>query len=249
MSETRTHFRMMACLYSSLRTLFGHRSDIALAANTPLHYAESHAELHKIPDLMVIKGGRSNGERAALHSWEEHSVPAVVFEITSAATWLEDLVNKSALYMRLGVKEYFIFDPHGAVLKEGVQGLRLHNGEYLPITPNKEGTLASTELGVHLVRQGDLLRLIDPESKQIIPWGEEVAGFTASASPEVDTTALQAALQRAEEAALRAEERAARAEEKATHVDQDSQRFRNLEAENAHLRVLLGQMQGTKVVR
>lgn len=248
MSETRTHFRMMACLYSSLRTLFGNRSDVYLGAHTPLHYAEQQAELHKTPDLVVVKGGRSNADRAALHSWEEHAIPAVVFEITSPATWLEDLVNKSALYMRLGVKEYFIFDPQAAVLKEGVQGLRLHNGEYVPIAPNKEGALASQELGVQLVRQGDLLRLLDPESKQVIPWGEEVTGGPIAVA-EGDNTALHEALQRAEEAALRAEERAARAEEKAARGDQDSQRFRNLEAENAHLRVLLGQMQGTKVVR
>lgn len=249
MSETHTHFRMMACLYSSLRTLFGNRSDIYIGAHTPLHYAESQADLHKTPDLVVVKGGRSNADRAVLHSWEEHAIPAVVFEITSPATWLEDLVNKSALYMRLGVKEYFIFDPQATVLKEGVQGLRLHNGEYLPIAPNKEGALASHELGIQLLRQGDLLRLLDPEAKQLIPWGEEVAGFSAATGAEGNNSALQEALQRAEEAALRAEERAARAEEKAARGDQDSQRFRNLEAENAHLRVLLGQMQGTKIAR
>jgi Uma2 family endonuclease len=264
MSE-HSHFRMMACLYSSLCALFGQERAPYVAVQTPLYYDEHHPMLTKQPDLMVIKGVKQQ-ERARYALWEEGQVPAVVFEITSGETWMEDLVNKSALYMQLGVKEYFIFDPYGEFLRNYVQGLRLvekdGRREYVPIVPNKGGLLTSHELGTQLLVKNHLLRLVPHEqaddAQLPIPWAEELHGLAgaviveSSGTTAGDQEALQAveAQLRAAEARIRqAEERTRQVEELAKRNGQEPQRLKSLEAENAHLRVLLGQMQGNKVVR
>ena len=264
MSE-QSHFPMMACLYSSLHAHFGQGADVYVAVQTPLHYEQEQPTLSKQPDIMVIKGTNSE-ERLRFNLWEEEAVPAVVFEITSGQTWLEDLVNKSALYMQLGIQEYFIFDPYGEFLKDHVQGLRLatQNGhhEYVPIPVTADGILKSEELGINLVAKEHLLRLIDVETEEMIPWADELKGYVVPAregeaadgySSEV-VQQLETRLQEAEVRTRQAEERARQAEERAEQNQaqpngQDAQRIKTLEGENAHLRVLLGQMQGTKVMR
>ncbi|MCB0184752.1 MAG: Uma2 family endonuclease, partial [Caldilineaceae bacterium] len=91
-----SHFRMMACLYSSLRALSGQGNAHYVAVQTPLFYDESHKHLAKQPDVMVIKG-INDQDRAQYLLWDEGQTPAVIFEITSGNTWMEDLVNKSSL--------------------------------------------------------------------------------------------------------------------------------------------------------
>ncbi|MEZ4728160.1 MAG: Uma2 family endonuclease [Caldilineaceae bacterium] len=235
MIEQKSHFRTLACLYSSLLAHFGQRTDVYVAAQTPLHYAEQQPDLHKQPDIMVFTDLRDNHERERIHLWTESTVPSVVIEITSQATWLEDLVNKSALYLRLGIKEYLIFDPYDEFLKEGLQGLRLVKDEYVPIALNAKGMLVSQELGANLLRQGPLLRLVHPETEQMIPWGAELAGVQGEgASPPVQVS---------QELEQRLTEEAQRAQKEAERAARESKRAQALEAENAHLRVLLGQMQ------
>jgi Uma2 family endonuclease len=231
MLEQKSHFRTLACLYSSLQALFGQRSDVYVAAQTPLHYDEAHPTLHKSPDLMVLQGVPNGQERDTIKVWEEVT-PAIVVEITSHATWLEDLVNKSSLYLRLGVKEYIIFDPYNEFLKEGLQGLRLANGEYVPIPIDAKGMLTSEVLGANLVRQGSLLRLVHLETEALIPWGAELAGAQGDQSVQVvHETQQQVAAE------------AQRAQKESERAARESKRAQALEAENAHLRVLLGQMQ------
>ncbi|MCB0187846.1 MAG: Uma2 family endonuclease [Caldilineaceae bacterium] len=268
-----SHFRMMACLYSSLRALSGQGNAPYVAVQTPIYYDEQRKHLAKQPDLMVIKG-INNQDRAQYYLWDEGQVPAVIFEITSGETWMEDLVNKSSLYMQLGVKEYFIFDPYGEFLQNYVIGLRLveRDGrqEYLPIEPDKEGLLPSQELNTGLLVKDHLLRLVPNEKGshdtgegvQPIPWAEELYGLAmqgdgqaiwqrngTSDTAHEELAQVQAQLQATEARLRQAEERMQQVDEQVKRGGQESQRIKTLEAENAHLRVLLGQMQGAKVVR
>ncbi|MFZ4659454.1 MAG: Uma2 family endonuclease [Caldilineaceae bacterium] len=235
MIEQKSHFRTLACLYSTMQTHLGHRSDVYVTVQTPLHYDQQQPELHKQPDLMVFKDLRDNQERERIQLWAEGVAPSVVIEVTSQATWLEDLVNKSSLYLRLGVKEYIIFDPYNEFLKEGLQGLRLVKGEYVPITLNNKGALPSQELNVNFVRQGPLLRLVHPETETLIPWGAEVAGIQGEGVIQV----VQASPETQQQLAAEAQ----RAQKEAERAARESKRAQALEAENAHLRVLLGQTQ------
>jgi Uma2 family endonuclease len=69
--------------------------------------------------------GVAKGERRTYKLWEEGQLPAVVFEITSRGSRLEELGTKQALYAMLGVREYFLYYPLGEYLRPPLQGYRL----------------------------------------------------------------------------------------------------------------------------
>jgi Uma2 family endonuclease len=67
---------------------------------------------------------------------------------------------KYQLYERLGVKEYFLFDPLDEYLQPRLQGFTLVQERYQALPLSAEGDLVSRELGLILRPQKDLLRLI-----------------------------------------------------------------------------------------
>ena len=71
--------------------------------------------------------GPRNSRRTYLR-WDEGAAPAAVFEITSRSTRREDRRTKRPLYQRLGVEEYFLFDPLGDCLVPALQGNCLVGG-------------------------------------------------------------------------------------------------------------------------
>jgi Uma2 family endonuclease len=192
MGETEFHVIAILHLYDTLRHFFRDRVDVYVAANMFLYYEEGNPDARKAPDVMVIKGVDKH-KRRTFKTWEEHAAPWVVFVITSKSSWLEDLVSKSALYAWLGVVEYFLFDPLREYLDQSLQGFRLTGKEYTPIPAHADGSLFSAELGVWLRPEGDLLRIIDPQ--------------TGKAMPALDEAILQA-----EQEAQRAEQEAQRAD-------------------------------------
>ena len=72
--------------------------------------------------------GVDKRERRTYRLREEGQPPAVVFEITSRGSRLEDLGTKRAVYAMLGVREYFLYDPLGEYLRPPLQGYRLQEG-------------------------------------------------------------------------------------------------------------------------
>ena len=85
----------------------------------------------------------------------------MLFEVASESTWQEDLGEKRALYGRLGVAEYFLFDPEGRYLDPPLQGFRYRGGVPEALAPAADGSLTSAELGLRLLPEGRLLRLVD----------------------------------------------------------------------------------------
>jgi hypothetical protein len=119
------------------------------------------------PDIAVIKGVALRPE---LTSWRVQTTgpaPHVVLEILSAETWKKDLEEKPDIYARLGVHEYFAYDPTPSPLvaasRERLFGWRAAAllERMTPLWPNKDGSLWSEELARFLVPHGQLLRLTD----------------------------------------------------------------------------------------
>src|SRR5258708_21848389 len=79
-------------------------------------------------------------------------------------------------------KEYFMFDPFAEDVNPPLRGYRLTDGEYLPIDAIA-GRLPSEVTGLHLERDGTMLRLYDPAAGQWLPTLEEA---TAQAEAERD---------------------------------------------------------------
>ncbi len=211
MGETGYHVRASMHLLSALRLFFDGRDDVYVAADMFMYYEKGNPAACKAPDVMVIKGV-GNRERRTFKTWEENAVPCLVFEITSQSSMIDDLVVKTALYARLGVREYFVFDPLREYMKEPFAGFRLENGLYSPIPTDEEGGVHCEELGATLKRDEDLLRVVDPETGRYVPSIEEAARMAREEA------------ERAEREAMRAEQESRRAEQEHRRAQQESKR-------------------------
>ena len=132
-----------------------------VAGNLLLYYEEGNPTASVAPDVFVVQGVAKHARRT-YRLWDEGPPPAVVFEITSRGTRLEDLGNKRALYAMLGVREYFLYDPLGEYLQPPLQGYRLQEGDYQRLRSAPEAALTSQVLGLALRLEPGRLRLVDP---------------------------------------------------------------------------------------
>ena len=160
MAETGIHVLAMIALIGALRMYFAQRRDMYIIGNIFLYYEKDRPQSCKSPDVMVVKGVSSTPQCRSFKTWVEETAPTVIFEITSKGTADEDVENKRELYERLGVSEYFLFDPLHDYLDQQVMGYRLIDGKYEPLVL-KDGGLLSVELGMHLVPEGELLALFE----------------------------------------------------------------------------------------
>jgi Uma2 family endonuclease len=164
MAETPIHVAAIILVLQALQDLFGHRTDMFLGANMFWYFEQGQPKRRVSPEVLAAKGVAGNHVRRSFRTWEEGTVPAVTFEISSVKTYKKDLTEKRDLYTRLGVKEYFLFDPDNRYLKPQLQGFRLENGVSVPIAPGPDGGLTSMELGLRLIAEGQILRFIDPKT-------------------------------------------------------------------------------------
>lgn len=156
MAESDLHADVMIYLRLALRERFRDDSDIYVAGNLFFYFKQGDPRAVVAPDLFVVKGVPKEPRRKYL-LWEEGRVPCFVVEVTSSSTQHEDLRSKKDCYERLGIEEYFLFDPLGDYLKPRLQGFRLVNGRYEPTGP----VLESRTTGVTLRADGEHLRVVD----------------------------------------------------------------------------------------
>jgi Uma2 family endonuclease len=165
-------------LYAILTTLevlkqFLEGQQATVLANQYMYYVEDGIKRAVAPDVMAIFGVESGGRDSYIIE-QEGAVPSVVFEMTSPSTRTEDKGKKKNLYVKLGVIEYWMFDPKGEWIKNKLEGYRLVTVEedeklvnrYVPITDGM-----SQPLGLRLVVEGDLIGFyrLDNGQKLLIP--------------------------------------------------------------------------------
>ena len=212
MAETSVHVLAMLALIGTLRQHFHQRSDVYVIGNIFLYYEEGHPESRRSPDVMVVKGVDPHKDRRSFKTWEERAMPCVVIEITSEETAEEDLGPKRDLYERLGVREYFLFDPLHDYLERPLMGYRLIGDEYEPLPPAADGGLLSAELGMRLVPEGTQLALYHFRTGQRV-----------LAPPEVYQK-----LEDVQQQKSQAEQRASQAEQRASQLTEELARLRAL---------------------
>ena len=152
-AETDVHRTLMFELIGTLQAFFRADPHVYISGNLFLYYQEGDPRRVVAPDVFVVQGVH-NHQRRIYKLWEEGVVPAVVFELTSRSTRREDLRTKYDLYARLGVTEYFLFDPLGEYLRPPCRGYRLEQGQYRPLVPAEDGSLWSAALGLALHERG-----------------------------------------------------------------------------------------------
>jgi Uma2 family endonuclease len=169
MPESTVHAELVWYLVAVLRWLFrGELCTICenLAFLPPLEQPGPPVA----PDIAIIRGVALG----PLTSWRVQSTgpaPHVVFEILSAEAWKKDLEEKPDLYARLGVQEYFAYDPTPAPLAPATRH-RLFGWRADPLlsamtglVPNEDGSLWSEQLASFLLPDGQLLRLADRQRR------------------------------------------------------------------------------------
>jgi Uma2 family endonuclease len=170
MAETGIHVTVIAYLLTMLRIFFQNHN-MYIGANMLMYYEEGDPKKCVAPDLFVALNTETH-ERRSWFTWKEGKAPEVIFEFTSKSTRTEDRGSKKGLYEVLGVKEYFLFDPLDEYLMPRLQGYRLVNSEYRPIS-FVEGCLQSEVLGLTLGVEGNMLTLTNTKTgEQLLPPSE-----------------------------------------------------------------------------
>jgi len=156
MGETDWHIEWTLRLRDMLKLRYRGQK-VYVASDLLLYYNEGVPRDFVVPDGFVVLDCEQRPRRV-FKTWEEHRVPNVVFEFTSASTRRTDEVFKPRIYADIGVSEYFIFDPHGEYLTPQLQGYRVVGEKFARVDPDARGRLLCEQLGLTLeISAGDLL--------------------------------------------------------------------------------------------
>ena len=192
--------QLVAILYAimALKAYFEPRGDVYVSGDLLIYYEEGNPRVSVAPDVFVVFGV-ADRVRMNYKLWEEGEAPAFVLEVASKSTWREDLGRKRGVYARLGVKEYWQYDPTGEYFSPVLQGLRLAGGAYerQPAMESLDGTLSlrSETLALELRAKGGEMRFHDPVTGRKLPSYSELyaARREESAARREEAAARQAA--------------------------------------------------------
>lgn len=174
LNQTFAHFYTIRYLIDYVNKLFcGKRVGVLSRVNIKLN-----RQFKEGPDIAVIDGldlkdlwGKGVEE---FQIGKHGSAPRVIFEITSALTWRQDLEVKPARYCKMGVTEYFVYGPEGEPTwnenwnkHNRLVGWRRNNRleQYELLEKDKFGRLWSDELASWLVVEPAGLRLYDVDGE------------------------------------------------------------------------------------
>ena len=192
---------------SALARHFKDRRDVYVSGDLLLYYEEGDPRVSIAPDVFVVFGVEKR-RRLNYKLWEEGRAPAFVLEVASPSTWRDDIGRKRSVYARLGVREYWQYDPLGEHLPARLQGERLTRSGYVrqPAATALDGTLTlrSETLGLELrAVPGREMRFRSPAT------GNELRSHDEEAEERLTEAAARAA---AETRAAAAEARVAELE-------------------------------------
>lgn len=142
----------------------------------------------KSPDIMVIPNWPNlpSVYRASYRIGQDGTPPPVVFEISSPGNWQQDVEpnEKPAVYARMGVREYFAYDPYperawtGEWHERGrLIGWKLAatGNSYDYIERDAQGRMWSETLQSFLEENGPFLRLYNQNGKRRLTKTENLA--------------------------------------------------------------------------
>jgi len=176
MGETDLHIKLIVDLSEALRNFFMRQPDVYVSRDLLLYYEPGNTRKFVVPDVFVVRGVMK-GDRRVYKLWEEGKPPNVVIEISSRETKNADLNRKFHLYERLGVTEYYVFDPEYRYVKPPLRAWRLSGGGYVEVAVIHKGggRVSSGELGLELLDTGQTLRLLNPATGEFLLTPEEEA--------------------------------------------------------------------------
>ncbi len=224
MAETIAQYDALTYAVSVLRQhLQVDRATHLVTGDYFLYYAEGDPRQVVAPDVVVALGVTLQKDES-YKIWDVGKPPDLVMEIASPSTRRADQETKYALYERLGITEYWQYDPHGGLLEPRLQGWRLRADRYvaLPARFDREwqalvihSPLLDTAWG--FLVGVDELRLWDPADQ-----GWRLTDLEA----ERDRQAKAAQVRREADRADRATDRANREADRANQAEAEIRRLR-----------------------
>jgi Uma2 family endonuclease len=179
MGETSFHDDLIRYLIDVLTRLFSGQP-CAIYHNLNFYQTSDDLEYPLAPDIAVIKGVNRYGVR----SWrigKNGPPPQIVFEIASSETSNKDLDEKPLKYARMGVQEYYAYDPNEPSLPRSVSR-RLFGWQFdanrrtMKVMPvGARGEIWSPGLDSWLVSNGNYLRLCERDGRVRLTRAESLA--------------------------------------------------------------------------
>ena len=223
LAETEAQYVPLTETVSALRNRFLDRPDVYIIGNMLVYYRMNDTTVRVAPDVFAVFGAPGSHPRDSWFVWREGKAPDFVLEVASRGTRVRDRIEKRDIYARMGVTEYWRFDPTSRRSAPTLIGERLVNGVYqpIPVARDRAGILR----GYSAILGLDICLLDGPELKLYDPVGG--VWLRNHRESEAAATAAEAAQQEAE-AAQQEAEAAYRTEARAR---QDAEaRIRELEA-------------------
>ena len=198
MAENDAQRSAMMYGIGALTRHFKVRRDVYVSGDLLIYYREGDPRTSIAPDVFVVFGVEDR-PRQNYKLWEEGQAPAFVLEVASPSTWRDDLGWNRLVYARLGVREYWQYDPQGAHLPARLQGERLAGPGYVrqPALTAPDGalTMRSETLGLELrAAPGREMRFRDPATGNELRSHDEEA--EACLAAEARVAELEALLRR-----------------------------------------------------
>lgn len=180
MGETDLHRKWMIRVFDLLSYRYRNQR-VYLGCNLLVYYEQDEPSRYVVPDAFLAFDC-APGDRRVFKIWEEAKSPDVVFEITSRSTRNEDRSHKPRVYARMGVKEYFLYDPTQDYLSPPLQGFRLQEDAYTSIEADRTGAIHSEQLGVTLRLQNGRLIMCDNQTGEVLATESEAERTRAEAA-------------------------------------------------------------------
>ena len=194
MAENDWQLHAMIDAINVLDRYFEERDDVYVSGDLLIYYDEGNPRARVAPDVFVVFGVPGH-KRPTYLLWKEGQVPAFVLEVASRGTWREDEGRKARVYERLGVREYWQYDPTGEYLGVHLKGRRLVDGRYepQPVVESLDGTLLlrSETLGLDLRVKGEEMYFFDPETgERLLNFREQDAARRAAEARVAELEAM-----------------------------------------------------------
>jgi len=187
MAETDFHVMAIRLLLDALEDALAGLKDVHISGNSFFFWVEGDPSKRRAPDAMVVFGVEKGGRRS-FRTWKEGgAIPSVCFEVASKKTWKANLGAVKDDYESAGVKEYFVFDPLRDCLPQPLMGYRRKGKTFRQLKPDANGAHTSEELGLVLVPEERMLRLVHLASgERVLTRSEEIrlarTGMSANAA-------------------------------------------------------------------
>lgn len=213
LAESEHQLIPLVYAYQALTAWFADDPATWVGSDMFLYYEEGHPSRVVAPDLFIVSGTQKTERRNIFQTWVEGRVPDFILELTSSSTYANDRDDKFELYQRLGVREYWLYDPTPEqFLHPFLQGNRLVDGQYqaipvaeLPLPGRLRGY--SEFLGLELHCSPDWFRLLNPAAnaylRNLIESEQELAAEHAARAAASQALAAERAARQEMERLLR----------------------------------------------